>query len=585
MKALFLACCVFVSQIIFAQSSIKLNTTFTDTNAGFNSTNFKISSSVKDSAEAFNNTKKLLNKIQSAGFAAASLDTFYCDSNNCFAQFFIGEKLNGFQLKNSNIENTFLSGTKQKLNRKKSVLTPKEINIVQQKILTNAENKGYPFAEVFLDSFKINPASANINIEKHELFLFDTLSIPQKVKVKKKFLSAYLGIKRNKPYDESKIKSIEQRLNALPFIEITHPHTVWFDKEKAKVELNIKDKKASVFNAFLGILPGGAGQKVLITGEAKINLYGMLGFGEQLNLEWNKTMPKTQVLKTMIAVPYLFGLPLGVDVRFELFKRDTAWLDLDGNYGVCYQFSGMNYLKASLKQKNTIVLKVDTTFIKQNQTLPNALDIKSNEFALEYYFMNLNYRFNPTTGWQLTAGGSVGAKSVKRNSLINNLIDEKRGETFSYLYDSIGKQNFQFSLWLSLDKFWKIHKRMTILTSLKAKYFYSALVFENEKYRIGGMNTLRGFTEESIITPYYGIANLEYRYLLSKNAFFFTFFNVGVVQQAASNKIDFPFGFGAGVSLETKIGVFGITYALGQKHNEKVSFKNSKIHFGYTNYF
>lgn len=584
-KYYFFVLCLLLTYFSTAQNGLKFNTVFNEAGINFQAANFKIPNQVKDTIEAFATAKKILQKIQSKGFVAASLDTFFYDEKNYTAIFFIGNEFENIQLKSAIEESTLLSNTKLKQRKVSNLYTAKELENIQQKVLSNAENKGYPFAEVFLDSFMINPPAAIIKIDKHELFLFDTLSISEKVKVRKKFLGAYLGIKRNKPYDESKVKMIEQRLNALPFVEITHPHHVFFDKDKAKIELNIKDRKASLFNAFLGVLPGGAGQKVLITGEANLNLYGLLGFGEQFVLEWNKTMPKTQVLKTKIVVPYLFGLPMGVDLRFELFKRDTSWLDLDRDFGVSYQFAGMNYIKASLKQKTTIVLKVDTTFIKQNQTLPNALDINTNEFALEYYFMNLNYRFNPTRGWQLTTGGSVGAKSIKRNTLINDLMDEQRGETFAYLYDSIGKKTFLFSLWLSLDKFWQIHKRMTILTSLKAKYFYSPLIFENEKYRIGGMNTLRGFTEEAIISPYYGIANIEYRYLLSKNAFFFVFFNAAVVQQNIALKQDFPFGFGTGVSLETKVGIFGLTYALGQKHDEHLSFKNSKIHFGYTNYF
>lgn len=583
-KVWWLICCLLFCCVSRAQSSLKLNFAFS-TPLDSLSLNAKIPFTAKDSSEAFSIAEKLLRRIKSTGYAAASIDTFFCDGQTFHAQFFVGEKFTGFQLKAEAIEPTFLTGVKQKLQKKNNINTPTQAVAIQQKILSNAENKGYPFAEVFLDSVQVSPPVASIQLIKHDLFLFDTLETIEKIRIKKKFLSAYLGIKRNKPYDESKVKAIDQRLNALPFAEVIQPHVVLFDKEKAKVQLRIKDRKASVFNAFVGVLPGGAGQKVLITGEAKLNLYSVLGFGEQFNLEWNKTLPKTQVLKTMIVVPYLFGLPLGIDLRFELFKRDTSWVDLDRDFGVRYQFAGMNYIKASLKQKTTIVLEIDTAFIKLNQALPNALDINTNEFAMEYYFMNLNYRFNPTTGWQLTAGGSAGAKTVKRNSIINNLIDEQRGETFAYLYDSIAKNNFQFSLWLAIDKFWKVHKRMTILTSLKAKYFHSPLIFENEKYRIGGMGTLRGFTEESIITPYYGIANVEYRYLLSKNAFFFVFFNAAIVKQQLSNKQDFPFGFGSGVSLETKVGIFGITYALGQKQNEPLSFKNSKIHFGYINYF
>jgi outer membrane protein assembly factor BamA len=577
--------CLFLLQISFAQSQLKLEAYFLHSPPSFQPDHCLNKTYCKDSSQAWKAVKICLQKLRRNGFLAASLDSFYCSNTVCKAQIYVGEKWSGLRLISSTIEPIFLTGVRKKLQRKRQLFTPEELAWIQQKILSNAENKGYPFAEVYLDSITTVEPSANLKIEKHELFLFDTLETIERVRIKKKFLSAYLGIKQKKPYDESKVNAAEQRLNALPFAEVVQPHTVLFDKERARLRLHLKDRKASMFNFFMGVLPGAANRKVLITGEAKLNLYSVLGFGEQLNLEWNKTLPKTQVLKTMLAVPYLLGLPIGVDLRFELFKRDTSWLDLDRDFGIRYQFAGMNYLKASLKQKSTIVLSVDTAFIKINKTLPAALDIRTNEFALEYYFMNLNYRFNPTSGWQITAGGSAGAKTVKRNSIINNLMDENRGETFSYLYDSIGKNSFQSSLWISVDKFWKVHQRMTLLTSFKGRWFYSRLIFENEMYRIGGMNTLRGFTEESIITPYYGIANVEYRYLLSKNAFFFLFFNAAIAQRFQTTQQDFPFGFGTGVSLETKVGIFGITYALGQKQDERLNVRNSKIHFGYINYF
>jgi hypothetical protein len=51
---------------------------------------------------------------------------------------------------------------------------------------------------------------------------------------------------------------------------------------------------------------------------------------------------------------------------FQLYKRDTSYVDIDGDYGVQYQFVGSNYLKASLKQKITIITNVDTAYIKSN---------------------------------------------------------------------------------------------------------------------------------------------------------------------------------------------------------------------------
>ena len=83
------------------------------------------------------------------------------------------------------------------------------------------------------------------------------------------------------------------------------------------------------------------------------------------------------------------------------------------------------------------------------------------------------------------------------------------------------------------------------------------------------------------------MANLEYRFLLSKNSYFSAFFNAAVVEDRRAGKgpVDFPFGFGAGAAIETKAGIFGITYAMGRQLDNKITFNSAKIHFGYVNYF
>ncbi len=42
----------------------------------------------------------------------------------------------------------------------------------------------------------------------------------------------------------------------------------------------------------------------------------------------------------------------------------------------------------------------------------------------------------------------------------------------------------------------------------------------NELFRIGGYNSLRGFNEQSLFTDFYAFGGVEYRYLVSNQAFF-----------------------------------------------------------------
>ena len=137
------------------------------------------------------------------------------------------------------------------------------------------------------------------------------------------------------------------------------------------------------------------------------------------------------------------------------------------------------------------------------------------------------------------------------------------------------------------QKFWQLHRKTTLLTGIKGKAIYAEKVFFNEQFRIGGNKLLRGFDEESIFTPWYAFTTFEFRYLFLKNSYLFAFYDQAVVKDAryTNTVVDFPLGFGAGVSLETKIGVFAIHYALGRQYRNNIDFRNSKIHVGYVNYF
>jgi hemolysin activation/secretion protein len=74
---------------------------------------------------------------------------------------------------------------------------------------------------------------------------------------------------------------------------------------------------------------------------------------------------------------------------------------------------------------------------------------------------------------------------------------------------------------------------------------------------------------------------------LEQNSFFSLFYEQGWYENQVPEDLitDTPFGFGAGISFETKIGIFSLNYALGRQFNNPIEFRGSKIHFGFVNYF
>jgi outer membrane protein assembly factor BamA len=571
-----------------AQEPFKLAVVCHDKPAIFFTKKLSYQTTFADSIRQRKEIDRIYSAIRQNGYLTASVDSVVVLGRTIFAYIYVGEKFETITIYNGNVPEDFLPDIGLKKLDDGKVIPADGTMLFKAKVIQSCENIGYPFAEVVLDSFSVlsGQISARMYLQLHDLFRYDTLKIQGKTKLKGLFLKNYLGIKPGKVYNEAMVRRVNQRLNELQFAEIIKPHTVEFRSDKAKVNVYLKDKKASQFDLLIGVLPS-AGQKLLITGDVKIHLVSPFGAGEDLYLQWQKLQPKTQTLQVKVSYPYLVGLPLGVNVNFQLYKKDTAYLQLDGDYGVQYQMVGNNYLKASYRQKISIILDPDTNYVLINRTLPPNLDLSTNEFALELYLQKLNYKFNPVSGYVIQTSIAAGARTIKKNTTLVGLYDAVEGRSFAYLYDTLKLTTFQMHIALMIDKFWKLNNKNTIRTMFEGKYIVSDHILENEKYQIGGVTSLRGFDDRSIFTPYYGMVDLEYRYLISKNSYFYAFVNAAVVQNDGHfvDAVDFPYGFGAGTTFETKVGLFGITYALGSQQGNPISFKNGKIHFGYVNYF
>ena len=112
-------------------------------------------------------------------------------------------------------------------------------------------------------------------------------------------------------------------------------------------------------------------------------------------------------------------------------------------------------------------------------------------------------------------------------------------------------------------------------------------LFINEMKRLGGISTLRGFDDQSILASSFFIGTAEYRFLLEQNSYVFAFLDYGYVENRSSAGLlsEAPMGIGAGISFQTRPGIFSINYALGKLEDTAFQFRAAKIHFGFVNYF
>jgi hemolysin activation/secretion protein len=115
----------------------------------------------------------------------------------------------------------------------------------------------------------------------------------------------------------------------------------------------------------------------------------------------------------------------------------------------------------------------------------------------------------------------------------------------------------------------------------------SGNIFRNELFQLGGYKLLRGFDEESQYLSHYAIASIEYRYLVGQNSFFYVLADGGWGRNNTLRiKTNYSYiGTGAGLAFETKAGIFNIAWAIGKRNDTQFNLRQSKIHFGFANYF
>jgi hemolysin activation/secretion protein len=112
-------------------------------------------------------------------------------------------------------------------------------------------------------------------------------------------------------------------------------------------------------------------------------------------------------------------------------------------------------------------------------------------------------------------------------------------------------------------------------------------LLDNEFHRLGGINNIRGFDENSILAGSYTSFTMEYRWLFDRfsNIFAFTDIMYYKNESTAGHTEDTPVGFGIGLNLQTRAGMFSITYALGTQQGNPIELRAAKVHLGYISRF
>ncbi len=528
------------------------------------------------------------------GFITFSVDSVAYDSTHAEAWIFAGKR---YSWKNVRIPPgeadifSALGYQDRQLNGKSIDL--KKLEQLQERMLAYMENHGYPFARFQLDSLTIEDGeiSGVWQINKGPHYKIDSITVTGTAKISSYYLQQYLEIPAGSYYRKDKLDAISTRLMELPFLKEAHPWNMTMVGTGSVVNLYLDSRRSSQVNALVGFLPANQtlGGKMLVTGEANLNLKNAFGGGETLGLNWQQLQIKSPRLNLLYQQPYIFRSRFGFDFNFDLFKKDSSFLNLNLLLGLQYMVSQRQQGKLFFQSFRTNLITVDTATIKQTKSLPPFLDVSTQNLGVDYTFNNTDYRLNPRRGneWYIMVSG--GLRKIRENNTILSLQTDASGKPYDFgtLYDTLTMRSYLLKLRMAGAHYFQTGKQSTLRTAIQGGWLQTETPFRNELFQIGGYKLMRGFDEESIYASRYVVGTVEYRYLIGVNAYLFGFADGGWARDNSyANDVSHTYlGTGFGLALETKAGILNLSYAVGKRDDQNFTLRQSKIHFGFVSIF
>lgn len=588
--------CLLLHIHLSAQSNYILHTRGADKDSVFLINSLGIPASFPTRSACVEYINQLPGILRSKGYITASLDSLRYDSSFANVVLFTGDIYQWAQIDASQVDVTILRAVGWIENMfSEKPMDFEQVQLWQDRILNYLENNGHPFAKVYLDSLQMDKEKvwAKLKVNKGPRYKIDSIRIQGNAKISNEYLQRYLDIRNGSLFSKEKLVRISKRMRELSYVEEERPSKLIWLGSGSILEMYLKQKRSSQVNVLIGFLPNNdqlSSKKVLITGEANINLKNALGAGETIGLNWQQLQIKSPRLNILYQHPYLFNSPIGLDFAFDMFRKDSTFLNVNLQLGAQYILNVHQSGKLFIQRFQTIVNGINANFILQNRQLPDEADVSSFNLGLDYEFNNTNYRLNPTRGNELHIITSAGTKKLKKNTQVLELKDPgDPGFDFARLYDTVKVKTYQFRIKATAAKYFPVGRenKSTIKTALNAGFFQSGNIYRNELFQIGGYKSLRGFDEESQYLSQFAIATLEYRLLLDQNSFFYVLADGGWGRNESQNmNVNYTyFGTGLGLAFDVKAGIFNLAWAVGKRNDTRLNLRQSKIHIGFVSYF
>ena len=418
--------------------------------------------------------------------------------------------------------------------------------------------QGDPFARVRLRDIEKTDdlnLTASLSIETTQARRIDSLVIRGYEKFPPSFVRYYAGIKKGHVFDKNQILEQANSINSLGFARSTRSPEVFFEPDQTTVYLYLEKRNNNLFDGIIGFNTNEDDGKLEFNGYLNLELNNNLNYGEQLAINYKADGREQQNFRVALAMPYLLRSPLGVELELKIFKRDSTFSTTDQQARLSYQFNPAvvgtigykGYTSSNLRDEESLVDDVA-------------------DYNASFATAGISFRDNQNNP----------LFPIKTLASVNSEFGSRETDTI---------KDDQFKVEIYAHHIFNLNLRNSIYLRNETRLIQSDNYLINELYRFGGINSIRGFNENSIDAQFFSVLNTEYRYQFNAGLYAHSIIDLGYFENTPLDLKEKLYSFGIGVGFSTQAGILKLNIANGNSESQNFKFSNTKIHISLSSRF
>lgn len=414
-----------------------------------------------------------------------------------------------------------------------------ELMPYMQRILNLYLSRGYLFAKVEPDSLIAveNGLKAVIRVSEGKPMRIENFIFEGNKVTRPSTLILLSGLSREKTITPLVLSRSREAIMRKSYLRDCRIEPI----DESSILISVQEGKMTFIEGVLGFNENQMGKRAW-SGTARLRFLNLWGTDRAIQMYWRSSPDNSSELQFSYHESGSLKYPLAGDLLIHRQVQDSTWVKSRASTDIYYLLSN-----------HKLGIELGLQEISPGFRRPILIDpVSSSSAGILWSYYDTDNAYNPGKG-------------------------TKQDLRYRYIWGESGSKT---ALELDSEAYYPIFGRWVGAVALHARNLDDDSPEEFELFKMGGYNSLRGFSENRFSGRRLGWTNYELRFRMADRTRTYMFVDQGFLELPDKRIKTDLFGFGIGIRVNTRLGLLGLDYALSYSDKVLANIGMGMVHMG-----